>query len=57
MSKLLKEQFEIDLNNVSFEHPEKVILSYLNKVHSARTSTDNEDYFYFLLLFGALKQL
>lgn len=53
--KLLKEQFQIDLSKVSCIHPNKIVLPYLNKVKSGNISVDNEDYLYFLLLFGALK--
>ncbi|MCC6287454.1 MAG: CRISPR-associated helicase Cas3' [Chitinophagaceae bacterium] len=53
--KILEEEFTITLKNISVFHPQKIVLPYLNKVKTGRINITNEDYLFFLLLFGALK--
>lgn len=51
----LKEEYQINLSNISCIHPDKIVRSYLNKVNSGNINIGNKRYLYFLLLIGALK--
>ena len=51
----LKEHYGIDLKQLLFANPEKIVLSYLSKVKVKAILKNDKDYFLLLLLFGALK--
>lgn len=52
---LLKSHYQINLSGKPTCNIEKIILSYTSKVKTGKIKSDAPDYFYFLLLFGALK--
>jgi CRISPR-associated endonuclease/helicase Cas3 len=55
INKILKQYFNLDFSTIPGIDPRKIVLPYLNKAKSGKVSVENEDYFYLLLLSGALK--
>lgn len=53
VQKLLKEHYQIDLNDFQVKNPRKLVASYISKKHEV--SIYDPNYFQLLILFGALK--